>query len=155
MEEGRQQFRRLRPTRRKLAGFALVFLVAGWAASTFAVTWSLTHRRDPQHPETPFPVAGVDRTDLTLSTSNGETLGAWLFPGRDDRPVAIVMHGNNGNRTRSRTMIELLVKKGCTVLALTLRAHGDSTGSVNDIGWSARNDLIAAVDFVEKEFPGR
>jgi fermentation-respiration switch protein FrsA (DUF1100 family) len=47
------------------------------------------------------------------------------------------------------------VKKGCTVLAVTLRAHGDSTGSVNDIGWSARKDLIAAVDFLEKDFRGR
>ena len=155
MEEGRQQLRRLRPTRRKLVGFALIFLLAGWAASTFAVTWALTHRRDRQHPETPFPVEGVARTDLTLTTSDGETLGAWLFPGRDDRPVAIVMHGNNGSRTRSRTTVELLAKKGCTVLALTLRAHGDSTGSINDIGWSARKDLVAAVDFVQQKCPGR
>jgi uncharacterized protein len=155
MEESKQRLRRLRPTRRKLAGFALVFLLAGWAASTFAVTWSLTHRREPQHLETPFVVAGVDRVDLTLSTSDGETLGAWLFPGREDRPVAVVMHGNNCSRTRSQTTIELLLKKGCTVLAVTLRAHGDSTGSVNDIGWSARRDLVAAVDFAEEKYPGR
>jgi uncharacterized protein len=155
MDEGRRKPPRLRPTRRKLFGFALVFLLIGWAASTFAVTWSLTHRRDRQHPETPFPIEGAERTDLTLTTSDGETLGAWLFPGRDNRPIAIVMHGNNGSRTRSRTTIELLAKKGCTVLAVSLRAHGDSTGSVNDIGWSARKDLIAAVNFIENRFPGR
>src|SRR5690348_7886892 len=128
MKEGRQQPGRLRPTRRRLAGFVLILLIGGWAASTFAVTWSLTHRFSPQHPETPFAVNGTDRLDLTLSTSDGETLGAWLFPGREDRPVAIVMHGNNAGRAQTRGAIELLAKKGCTVLAVTLRAHGDSTG---------------------------
>src|SRR5262245_52439432 len=102
MEEARKQFGRPRPTRRRLVGFALIFLLGGWAASTFAVTWPLTHRFSPQHPETPFSVDGADRADLTLSTSDGETLGAWLFPGRDDRPVAIVMHGNNASRTQTR-----------------------------------------------------
>jgi alpha-beta hydrolase superfamily lysophospholipase len=155
MDEGTKRHARLRPTRRKLVGFAFVFLLAGWAVSTLAVTWSLTHRFRQQHPETPLEVSGSDRADLTLSTSDGETLGAWLFPGREDRPVAIVMHGNNASRTQSRPTIELLARRGCTVLAVTLRAHGDSTGSVNDIGWSARRDVVAAVGFVEQRFPGR
>jgi fermentation-respiration switch protein FrsA (DUF1100 family) len=155
MEEGTLHVPKLRPTRRKLTGFAIIFLLAGWAASTFAVTWSLTRRREPQRPETPFSIAGAERTDLTLSTPDGETLGAWLFPGGEEFPVAIVMHGNNGSRSRSRMIIELLARKGCTVLAVTLRAHGDSSGSVNDIGWSARKDLVTAVAFIEERFPGR
>ena len=153
MEEARPH--RPRRTRRKLAGFAVVLLLLCWAGSTLAVTWALTHRRDPQQPEKPLVLAGVQRSDLTLTTSDGETLGAWLFPGQAGMPAAVVMHGNNGSRSRSRKTIELLVKKGCTVLAVTLRAHGDSTGSINDIGWSARKDLIAAVDYLEKEFPNR
>jgi uncharacterized protein len=40
-----------------------------------------------------------------------------------------------------------------TVLAISLRAHGDSTGEVNDIGWSARHDVSAAVRFLRHEFP--
>ena len=41
------------------------------------------------------------------------------------------------------------------MLAITLRAHGDSTGEVNDIGWGARHDVVAAVEFLRKKFPGR
>jgi uncharacterized protein len=41
------------------------------------------------------------------------------------------------------------------VLAITFRAHGDSTGEVNDVGWSGRHDVVAAVGFLRKEFPQR
>ena len=50
---------------------------------------------------------------------------------------------------------ELLAAEGCTVLLVSLRAHGDSTGEFNDIGYSARHDVIAAVEFLERYRPGK
>jgi uncharacterized protein len=155
MQENHQHLRRSWRTTRRQVGIALAILFLGWAGSTLAVTWSLTHRLAARQPEKPIDLRGITRRDFTLSTSDGETLGAWLFPGRPELPAFIVMHGNNGSRSRSRTIIELLARKGCTVLAVTLRAHGDSTGSINDIGWSARHDLVAAVDYLNAQFPGR
>src|SRR5437016_12545555 len=38
---------------------------------------------------------------------------------------------------------------------ISLRAPGDSTGDFNDIGFSARHDVIAAVEFLERRRPGR
>ncbi len=40
-------------------------------------------------------------------------------------------------------------------MAVTLRAHGDSTGEVNDLGWSARHDVAAGVQFLQRECPGQ
>jgi uncharacterized protein len=40
-------------------------------------------------------------------------------------------------------------------LLVILLAHGDSTGNFTDIGYSARHDVVAAVEFLEKERPGR
>lgn len=37
----------------------------------------------------------------------------------------------------------------------SLRAHGDSTGEINDFGLSARHDVIAAVEYLKRECPGR
>jgi pimeloyl-ACP methyl ester carboxylesterase len=37
---------------------------------------------------------------------------------------------------------------------ITLRAHGDSTGEFNDMGYSARHDVAAAVEFLERRLPG-
>jgi uncharacterized protein len=48
-------------------------------------------------------------------------------------------------------VMQFLAETGFTVLAISLRAHGDSTGEVNDLGWSARHDVAAAVEFLEKE----
>jgi fermentation-respiration switch protein FrsA (DUF1100 family) len=38
---------------------------------------------------------------------------------------------------------------------MTLRAHGDSTGAINDFGRSASADVLAAVDWLEGRCPGR
>jgi alpha-beta hydrolase superfamily lysophospholipase len=38
---------------------------------------------------------------------------------------------------------------------VSLRAHGDSTGDVNDVGYSARHDVIAAIEFLQRRRPGR
>jgi alpha-beta hydrolase superfamily lysophospholipase len=38
---------------------------------------------------------------------------------------------------------------------ISLRAHGDSTGERNNIGLSARRDVVAAVEFLERRAPGR
>ncbi len=153
MQEQPSPVRTRRATRSRLAGFALILLLLGWIGSTLAVTWSLTHRASPQRPEPPFEIAGASRLDLTLNTPDGQTLGAWFFPGRPGAPAILVMHGNNGSRGKSKATIETLVHRGCHVLAVTLRAHGDSTGDVNDIGWSARHDVTAAVTELERRCP--
>ena len=43
---------------------------------------------------------------------------------------------------------EVVSKLGCPVLMVTARAHGDSEGRFNDIGWSARLDLQAACEWI-------
>jgi alpha-beta hydrolase superfamily lysophospholipase len=41
------------------------------------------------------------------------------------------------------------------VLLVTLRAHGDSSGDLQDFGWSSREDVLAAVEWLERRRPGR
>ena len=49
----------------------------------------------------------------------------------------------------------MLVGHGCTVLMISVRAHGDSTGDFNDVGFGARLDIVAGVEFLERLRPGR
>jgi alpha-beta hydrolase superfamily lysophospholipase len=67
----------------------------------------------------------------------------------------VVLHGNRGCRRDGLTAAEFFAGQGCTVLLVSLRAHGDSSGEVNDFGYSARRDVVVAVEFLEKERPGR
>jgi alpha-beta hydrolase superfamily lysophospholipase len=48
-----------------------------------------------------------------------------------------------------------LVEHGLCVLAPSLRAHGDAEGDVNDVGLSARKDVVSAVEFLEGRAPQR
>jgi pimeloyl-ACP methyl ester carboxylesterase len=67
----------------------------------------------------------------------------------------LVLHGNRGCRKDGLPAAEFFAGRGCSVLLVSLRAHGDSTGDVNDFGYSARHDVVAAVEFLERERPGR
>ena len=90
-----------------------------------------------------------------LETKDGEDIGAWFIDGRDDAPSVLVIHGHKGRRGNSLGRAELLASRGYAVLMITLRAHGDSTGEFDDVGFGARNDVIAGVDFLEARRPGR
>ncbi|MBY0457749.1 MAG: alpha/beta hydrolase, partial [Gemmataceae bacterium] len=132
--------------RRVLALVALA--VAGWLGSSFTVAWKLTHRAEPIEPE-PLPaVAWGTPEEVRLPTSDGETLGAWFFPGKSDRVAVVLLHGNGERRTLCLPQAELLARDGHPVISVTVRAHGDSTGTRNDIGYSARHDAVAAVGWL-------
>jgi hypothetical protein len=131
-----------------------VLAVLGWLGSSFAVAYRLTRRARPPAAE-PAPAAGWGTAEeLALHTADGHTLGAWFFAGRADRPAVVLLHGNGGNRTACLPEAELLASAGYPVLAVTLRAHGDSSGDVNDFGLSARHDVVAAVGWLEGKRPG-
>lgn len=141
--------------RRRLVFSLVPALIVGWLGSSAGVTWSLSRRPHPQFDEPP-PVVDWGRIeDIRLSASDEETIGAWLVRGDAAHPCVIVTHGWGESRSRRLPLIEWLDRRGCTVLAVTLRAHGDSTGQVNDFGWSARHDVVAAVERLEHEFPER
>ena len=70
-------------------------------------------------------------------------------------PSVVLLHGNGGDRASCLPRAELLAGAGYSVLPVTLRAHGDSTGDFNDLGYSARHDVVAAVEFLERRRPGR
>ena len=77
------------------------------------------------------------------------------MPGSDEGPSVIALHGYRGHRSQSLTLAEMLVQQGCSVLAITFRGHGDSDGDANDLGYSARHDVVAAVAYLERRRPGR
>jgi alpha-beta hydrolase superfamily lysophospholipase len=131
-----------------------VFLVL-WLTVSWAVAHRLTRRPRPWFAE-PAPTVGWGTiAPHRLGTRDGHQLGAWLVPGRGDAPSVLLVHGNGGSRWNSLERAEILAARGCTVLMISTRAHGDSTGEFNDIGFGARHDIVAGVEFLERLRPGR
>jgi len=90
-----------------------------------------------------------------FSTRDGQEIGAWFVDGRADAPSVLLVHGNGANRSQSLSRGKLLASHGYAVLMISLRGHGDSTGDYHDVGYSARQDVQAAVGFLEGRRAGR
>jgi alpha-beta hydrolase superfamily lysophospholipase len=125
-----------------------------WLAASFVVAYRLTRRDRPPFRE-PLPAISWGKVEShRLRTCDGEELGAWLIPGAEHAPSVALLHGNGGSRFHCLSRAEMLAAEGCTLLLVSLRAHGDSTGALNDIGYGARHDVLAAVEFLERRRPG-
>ncbi|MEU4423798.1 alpha/beta hydrolase [Actinoplanes sp. NPDC024001] len=94
----------------------------------------------------PPPAAGV--SDITLSTSDGLRLSAWLIkppPGTPDRRLAVlVAPGNAGNRSGRLPLGEALAGLGLTVLLLDYRGYGGNPGSPSEAGLARDADAALA-----------
>jgi alpha-beta hydrolase superfamily lysophospholipase len=145
--------KRIRWLRRLLIAFGLAF--AFWFLSSYAVAYRFTRRLHAIHPEPTPKITWGTIESFRLSTSDGEDLGAWYVDGKPEAPVVLLLHGHGGTRTHCLQRGEIAASSGCSALMITLRAHGDSSGDFDDIGYSARHDVVSAVDWIEKNHPNR
>jgi uncharacterized protein len=139
----------------KRAAIVAASLVALWLVCSVAVAWHYVRRAQTQHEEA-VPKSGWDQIQpLRLHTSDGEELGAWFMEGYTDRPIVLFLHGVGACRSACLEYAKQLLDSGYPVLMITFRAHGDSTGTKNDFGYSSQHDVVAAVEWLEKNYPGR
>ncbi len=143
-----QVFFRCRRLRRM--GLVLGILLGLWFFASWGCVYLLTRRARPPFAE-PAPVVAWGRLEtLRLPTADGQEIGAWFVAGPEAGPSILLLHGNGESRRASLPLAEFFARQGCSVLLVSLRAHGDSSGEVNDIGYSARHDVVAAVDYLEQ-----
>lgn len=142
---------------RKLKLLAVVVLagIVVWLGVSAWVTWRFTKRGSGPFVEPAPVVVGASTESIRLKTCDSQRIGGWLARGGADKPCVLLLHGVNSSRGEMLPVMQWLAESRLTVLAISLRAHGDSTGEVNDIGWSARHDVVAAVGFLRREFPNR
>lgn len=121
---------------------ACVALLAAWAGSGVLAAVALTHRWTAPFDE-PAPEGF---SEIRLRTSDGVGIGAWIAEDERDRAAFVLVHGNGASRAVMLEEARALRALGCSTISIRARAHGDSDGEWNDVGWSARHDVIAAVE---------
>jgi alpha-beta hydrolase superfamily lysophospholipase len=127
--------------------------IAFWLLSSYAVAYRFTRRLHTIHPEPTPAISWGTIESFRLSTVDGEDIGAWYVEGRLGEPVVLLLHGHGGNRGHGLRRAEMMASRGCSAMMISLRANGDSTGNFDDIGYSARHDVVAAVEWIEKNHP--
>ena len=128
--------------------------VVVYAVAAALAVYRLTHRRgDPLAAEPPPAIPGLLPTHIR--TDEGETLGAWFVAGDPVRPLVLLLHGNGGSRMSLASTMQLHAGRGDGVLAVSLHAHGDSTGEHYELGLDAREDVRASVAWLRRQYPQR
>jgi fermentation-respiration switch protein FrsA (DUF1100 family) len=89
--------------------------------------------------------------EVTLRTTDGLELGAWLVPaGEPDRGTAVlVANGNTGNRSLRAPLGRSLAKAGLAVLLFDYRGYGGNPGRPSEDGLA--RDVRAAHRFLIEE----
>ena len=105
----------------------------------------------PDSRRTPPALAGLPQAEeVTLTTSDGETLVAWHVAPRGDKPVVLYFHGNGGALDLRVGRFQWLIEDGTGLVALCYRGYGGSTGRPSEQGLI--RDAIAAYDFAVKRY---
>ena len=139
--------------RRGVIAFALLIIL--WLLSSFLVAQRLTARPQPRRDEPVRELPWGKIEAFRLTTDDGEEIGAWFIDGRQNRVPVLLLHGNGSCRGENLREAEIAGSAGHPVLLLSVRAHGDSSGERNDFGYSARREVVAAVDWLAQRCPGR
>ena len=132
---------------------AAVPLVVLWLLLSCYMVHTLTRRAEPPFPEPPPPLGWGLIENHRLKTTDGHQIGAWFIQGNPNAPSVLLLHAKGGSRQSNLNEAQLWRQHGCSVMMITFRAHGDSSGEFNDFGYSGRHDVIAAVDFLEGKRP--
>lgn len=88
--------------------------------------------------------------DVQLESKNGAMLSGWYMPGENGAGI-VVVHGYRSVKTHTLKMLDPLSKAGYTILAIDLRAHGESDHHAVTFGIEEQHDVNAAVAWLKKQ----
>jgi pimeloyl-ACP methyl ester carboxylesterase len=82
-------------------------------------------------------------------------LAAWWIGQSSGDRCAILLHGYTDAKVGAIAWAPLLRSLGYAVLAIDLRAHGDSEGEYSTAGFDERYDMVQVIDQLRKSYPSQ
>lgn len=124
----------------------------------FVMAAIVTYRPKVLPNDDPMTQLGFAFEPVAFQATDGVRISGWWLPGRSagrgraDRTV-IVCHGLGANKSNQLIMARQLVPAGYNVLAIDLRAHGESGGQLTSFGDLERNDVLGAIRYLREARP--
>src|SRR4028118_415902 len=130
----------------RLSLVLLCCLAAGYMGLCRRVVFRMTSAR-PQEAEATPATAGLGYEEVWLPSTDGVRLKAWWIPNGGSDRAAILIHGWGGDKSDEHLPKTLPVyhREGYNVLAIDLRAHGESDGGRRTLGYRETRDALGAL----------
>jgi len=100
------------------------------------------------------PPSDITAEDVTFLSDSGSELHGWLTRAQPSEGVIILLHGVHADRSSQIDRLRFFVHAGYSVLAFDFQAHGESQGRRITFGHLEALDVVAAVNFSRRVFPG-
>lgn len=158
-KRGRMRRRLLRLGLGLLAAFVLFALAVPVAIGAFLTTHAGTRPQDRELRSTPMDY-GLSFRTVALRAADGAAISAWVIRPAGSAPdgggcAAVLAHGLFRSRREVLPRAAWLARSGCAVVTPDLRSHGRSAPSRSTLGFTERFDVLAAAEFLRREFPDR
>jgi len=88
--------------------------------------------------------------DISFKSIDGLTLKGWFIPSGKSKKAIIFVHGHGATRREGMRWLKAFNKAGFNTLVFDLRHSGDSDKAWISMGYHEKNDVISAVDFIDK-----
>jgi len=111
----------------------------------------------PRSSERSVADAGLEHEDVAIPTA-GATLAGWLVragAAAADKPLLVFAHGWGASHGTALRLAEPLARGGYDVLLFDMQGHGRNQAVPYVTVRHLRDDVIAAVTYAERRFPGR
>lgn len=124
----------------------LACLAAGYLGVCLLVVFRMTAAR-PRAPEATPANAGLRYETVSFPSTDGVRLVAWWVPAEAARRAAVLVHGWGGAKSDEHVLETMPVyhREGYDVLAVDLRAHGESDGGRRTLGYREPRDVLGAL----------
>jgi len=151
----RRLFRAREGTPWRSAGAALLRVAL---MASFALPWVMAavmvYRPRIHVQQSPANLLHTECDDVTFTARDGTRIAGWYLPAdKESSTTALLCHGLGSGRAGWLTLIDHLHRDGVNVLAIDLRAHGDSGGQLCSFGAREQLDPLAAVDWLKSTHP--
>ena len=93
---------------------------------------------------------GLKYEEVNFQSSDGIKLNAWFISNNKAKATIIVMHGYPADKANLLGIAEFLAKD-FNVFLFDFRSFGQSEGKYTTVGYLEKNDLVGAINYLEKE----